>query len=142
MLSGIVQGSKCPCCSEELPKAPSDKLLALILAARDFQMLGDDCTYDELNKMALNTSETCRQHRFENTVLPLAEVKGWPTQINFHALIHEIYTCQATFSLFWSNITLFSSYQPVFEEINSRPPGMNRLQVEERIMADYPPLVG
>lgn len=142
ILSIEAQHEKCPNCDEELPENPSDELYALFLTAREFKALGDHLSFKELNKMALNNAQLCRQHKYETAILPLAKISGWPTQINFPALIHEVYKCHLTFSFFLSDVTLFSSYPLVSEEVLGRTPGMTRLQIEERIMTDYPPLMG
>ncbi|THU92950.1 hypothetical protein K435DRAFT_607523, partial [Dendrothele bispora CBS 962.96] len=77
----------CPYCDAPLPESPSPLLLRLleqtaaksVRAPRPRNPLG--------RKAALGIYVTvCQRHRFESEVLPEAEKKGWPKDINWKAI--------------------------------------------------------
>jgi hypothetical protein len=77
----------CPWCDEPLPPEPTPYLISLMESVR----ITSSPEVRSSNPLGLKASvgvyvAVCKRHRFESHQVPLANAKGWPTQIDFSVL--------------------------------------------------------
>ncbi|KAH6916290.1 RTC4-like domain-containing protein [Coprinopsis sp. MPI-PUGE-AT-0042] len=77
----------CPFCDMLLPSSPSPHLQNILAAAKR-NSTSDPRPANPLGRKAPFTRyiTVCQRHRFESTILPEAEEKGWPKTIDWSAL--------------------------------------------------------
>lgn len=81
----------CPYCDTRLPEAPSP-LLKKLLAETAKKSYPDARPANPLGRRAPLAVfiSVCQRHRFESQILPEAEAKGWPKQIDWTGLANRV----------------------------------------------------
>lgn len=81
----------CPYCDNSLPSKPTP-LLKRLLAATEKKSTRDPRPTNPLGRKApLSVFITvCQRHRFESQLLPEAEAKGWPKEIEWTSLERRV----------------------------------------------------